>query len=390
MRVLVVSNTPFAPADAGNRVRIAEMLRYLAAQGAELGVLLLADWDTDRWDLAGMRSDAAWVEVARPSLLARARRRFAPRAAPGADLDVDAWCPSWFRERVRAAAEAWRPDVVLAEYVFLSACLEGLPASCLRVIDTHDVMHRRRAAYDAAGVAPSWFLTTRAEERRGLVRADLVLAMHDADAACLRELAPGCEILTVGHGCHGGGPSDIEPVAGRVLFAGSFNDLNVAGLRWFLAEVWPRVRAQAEAELHVCGTVAEKLGEPPPGVVVRGTVPALAPEIGAACVVVDPLRAGTGLQIKLADALAHGRPVVATPAAAAGFPAGEEHGVVVAGDATAFADAVVALLVDWDRWRRVAAGAADAAQRFEPEAAFGPLWRRLARGAGSGSGPAPV
>jgi hypothetical protein len=78
---------------------------------------------------------------------------------------------------------------------------------------------------------------------------------------------------------------------------------------------------------------------------------------------------------------------VATPAAAVGFPVGEEHGVVVAGDATAFADAVVALLVDWDRWRRVAAGAASAARRFEPGAAFGPLWRRLARAAGSGPAP---
>jgi succinoglycan biosynthesis protein ExoO len=326
-----------------------------------------------------MAARLAFFEVATPPLVARIVRRLSGAAA--APPDVDAWCPRWFRARTRRVVRDWAPDAVIAEYVYLSGCLDGLDDGGrrpLRVIDTHDVMHRRDAAYAEAGVAPQWFRTSAVEEARGLARADLVLAIQDDEAAALRALAPGVEVLTVPLAC-AVAPLPAAAVARtRILFVASYNDLNVAGLRWFVDGVWPALRAAEPAlELHVCGTIATKLAAMPAGVSVRGVVASLQDEYAAARVVIDPVAAGTGLPTKVVEALAHARPVVARRQ----MPPAVDGGVRVAANEAAFAEAVVALLRDDAEWTRVSDAALRCATtRFSHQAAFGPLVARLRAG----------
>ncbi len=389
MRILFVSNTPFLPPTAGNRARIDQMISYLGAAGHEVAMLMIPAPDRAEWDVSGMRERLAWLDVvedpsgrgARRNLVARAWRR-AHRLTFGDDapLGVDAWCPRWFRTAVRARVAAWRPDVVLVEYVFLSACLPGLAdAGCVTAIDTHDLMHARRAVYDAAGIPLQWFHTTYRAERRGLRRADLVVAIQEGEADVLRGMVPPARVITVPHAR----PVHPAPLAAahprRLLLVASYNDVNVSGFEWLCDAVWPRLRAAVpDVDLVVCGNIAEKLGALPAGVRALGYVPSLADEYAAARVVVTPVPAGTGLLIKLVDGLCHGRPVVSTPAGAAGVDAGEADGVFVAGDAADFAEAVRVLLADDDRWRRsVAAAAAYAGRCFAPETVFAPFVRRL-------------
>jgi glycosyltransferase involved in cell wall biosynthesis len=248
------------------------------------------------------------------------------------------------------------------------------------VIDAHDVMHRRRDAYAAADLHPTWFYTTAAEEARGLARADLVLAIHEDDAVTLRRLAPERTVLVVPHG-HTVRPLAPEEAAPyHLLYVASYNDLNVHAVQWFLREVWPRVAGRfPAATLTVCGNIAEKLGTLPGRVTARGILPSLAEEYARARLVIDPAQAATGLQIKLVEALCHGRPVVTTPVGAVGLNVGLEDGVLVAATPAAFADAIARVFTDDTFCRRLAAGAAaQALRRFSPEAAFAPLVRSFA------------
>jgi glycosyltransferase involved in cell wall biosynthesis len=99
----------------------------------------------------------------------------------------------------------------------------------------------------------------------------------------------------------------------------------------------------------------------------------MAPEVAAATVVVVPMRAGTGLQNKVLEAMAVGTPVVATPSVAAALEARPSEHLLVADDADALAAATVALLRDPARARTLAAAArALVARRYR--------WEDSARG----------
>jgi glycosyltransferase involved in cell wall biosynthesis len=391
MRVLVVSNSPFQPADAGNRRRIDRMIAYLREHGIEVGMLLLPDPYAGTCDPGGMAARLDHLELAAPPrprhLALRAVRRFGRliRRHSSETVDVDAWCPTWFRERTAALIRSWRPDAVLVQYVFLSACLDGRDAGTLGIIDTHDLMHHRAAAYAAAGLTPQWFRTSYEEERRGLLRADAVLAISESDATVLRRMLPTRDVLFVPHGAVSA-PAPMDAAApARVLFVASYNDLNVAGLSWFLETAWDALRGVVPGiELVVCGTIAEKLGPLPAGVSVRGFVPALAEEYARARVVIDPVRGATGLHVKLVEALGHGRPVVSTAAVA---QAGDGDGVLVADTPDTFVQTIQQLVEDEALWRQTCAAAAVRATReFSPDVAFAPLLRWLRERTESGGG----
>jgi glycosyltransferase involved in cell wall biosynthesis len=90
---------------------------------------------------------------------------------------------------------------------------------------------------------------------------------------------------------------------------------------WFAREVWPAVRAQfPDAEFRIVGRKpapeVQRLADLP-GVKVIGQVPDVRPFVAAAAAVVVPLRLARGIQNKVLEALAMGKPVVAAPPALA-------------------------------------------------------------------------
>jgi glycosyltransferase involved in cell wall biosynthesis len=117
------------------------------------------------------------------------------------------------------------------------------------------------------------------------------------------------------------------------------------------------------------------------GVSLAASVPAMAPELAAATVAVVPLRAGSGLQNKVLEAMAAGTPVVATSRAVGGLAlSGAE--VLVADGAEDLAAAAVALLRDPARARaqaRAARALVERSYRWEDSAAgVEAAWRAAA------------
>jgi glycosyltransferase involved in cell wall biosynthesis len=106
----------------------------------------------------------------------------------------------------------------------------------------------------------------------------------------------------------------------------------------------------------------ERLGTQP-GVDVTGYVPDLLREYRQARVVVAPMQSEAGALNKVIDALAAGRPVVATAAANAGIEAPPEA-VTLADDAPSLARAIAHLLADDEAATRQGI----AARRFAKEA----------------------
>jgi succinoglycan biosynthesis protein ExoO len=155
----------------------------------------------------------------------------------------------------------------------------------------------------------------------------------------------------------------------------------VLGLKWFLEEVWPDVRsAVPDCKLQVAGTVRDALAAPPDGVAFLGLVADLDPLYRTAGVVISPLPVGSGLKVKLIEALSRGKATVATSATLEGIETLAGDAVTVADAAGDFAGSVVRLLADRDLRERKGADALDVARRrFSPEACYAELLRYVAQ-----------
>ena len=241
---------------------------------------------------------------------------------------------------------------VLVDFATTLPVLDGLPVServKLRVaVLTHNLICRRTELYREYGLPLDFRGLARDEEAALLRRADLIVAIQEREAAEFRKLVPDRSVAVV--------PMPIKslpsrPIGGpgkRCLFIGGYSGHNLDGLDWFLREVWPVVLAcNPDAEFDVVGTVGEAVPAGTPNVHVYGQQGDVSPAYNRATVCVVPLRFGTGLKIKLVEAMVHGRAVVTTPAGAEGYSELEMGQVVtVAKTATAMAEAITRLLCD--------------------------------------------
>ena len=139
---------------------------------------------------------------------------------------------------------------------------------------------------------------------------------------------------------------------------------NVEAVLWFTREVWPRIRAVVpEAKLILVGrdpTAAVRALHGTSGITVTGTVAEPADWLARATVCVAPMRAAAGLQNKILEAFAMGRPVVATTIANEGIGAQHRCELLLADDPETFASSVLELFADADLRARLGA----AARRF--------------------------
>lgn len=347
-KILVITPTPTHPRNAGNRARIFTMLSALRAAGHQVALIFVVMEDGD---LAAMKRE--WVSfqvlpyrrppVRRVKLWYDALMKIfgSGRVLP---YMIDDWFDvSSISELDRLNAQI-RPDAVIVEYAFMSRAFECFHKEVHKILDTHDILANRHLQLAAAGLPPTWFYTTPAEEKKALERADCILAIQPQEQAVLAAMTHR-QVITVGHLVPSGGgydPADRE--RHRLLFVGSANRLNVSALEWFIAEVWPRVlRDCPEACLDVVGECARHV---PDADKLRklGYVDDLRDCYRYATVVVNPLKAGTGLKIKAVEALAMGCPMVTTSVGCAGIERGAGKSFLVADTAEIFSASVVKIL----------------------------------------------
>jgi sugar transferase (PEP-CTERM/EpsH1 system associated) len=188
-------------------------------------------------------------------------------------------------------------------------------------------------------------------EAQACRRADRVLAVSEADAAALQRLVPGLGVIVVPNGIDTQSytPAPSHQYTPTLIFTGTMDFRpNVDAVLWFAREVLPLVRAEVpEARFVVAGQRPHgrlDVLRDDPAVTLTGWVEDTRPYIADAAVYVAPLRMGGGTRFKLLEAMAMGKPVVATSLGAEGFPVTHNRELLVADTAADFAAAVVALL----------------------------------------------
>src|SRR5439155_9300616 len=146
-----------------------------------------------------------------------------------------------------------------------------------------------------------------------------------------------------------------------LLFVGNFgHPPNADAAVRLISAIFPRVQARfPELVLHIVGE------QPAPrvrqmanaNVIVTGRVPDVTPYLDRAALVVVPLRLGGGMRVKVLEALAAGKAVVASPLAIEGLNLVDGEQLILAESDPQFHDAIVQLLTDPEKRASLAARA---------------------------------
>jgi len=363
LRLLVL--TPFPPtldgAHGGSRVIAQFLLRM--AERHDVALMCLRHPREPRVDPTLIQRLDRVVEVDREDA-SRSRQARALRAIR-ARLRLVAGTPLWasevavpaFREQLRALLREWRPNVVQIEYTAMATYLRDVAdAGALAVLTDHDpgasvaeeverASARRRLLYRLD--VRAW----RTYERKALRKADVAVVFTERDARVLAAQAPETPVVRIPFGTDFVERSFAATVGDHdVLFVGNFvHPPNVDAARRLLRDIFPRIRERNPyATLRIIGESPppELFVGPDGGVVITGRVPDLVPYVERAAVVAAPIRFGGGMRVKVVEALAAGRPVVASSLAVEGLEVKDGVEFLTAETDEEFADQICRLLDD--------------------------------------------
>jgi polysaccharide biosynthesis protein PslH len=190
-----------------------------------------------------------------------------------------------------------------------------------------------------------------------LPRFDLSLVASEEEAAALGQRYPAAALGVIPNAIRhpappaaAQSPRSSNPVAPiDFLMVGSLGYYpNADGALFFCRDILPRI---GQGRVTILGSRPPAsvlaLGEQP-GVSVLADVASLAPYYAAARIAIVPIRAGGGSRIKILEAFAHGRPVIATRLGAEGLALVDGQHLLIADTAEDFAAAAGRLLADPD------------------------------------------
>ena len=230
-----------------------------------------------------------------------------------------------FHAALRQTVRKWRPKLAQLEFTQMAQYApDCAPAPTLLVehditFDLYEQLLSLNDDWELRRQLARW----RQFETRAWQTVTRVVTMSEKD----RQLVPGPRAVTLANGVDlerfqpGGG----EPVPRRLLFIGSFAHLpNLLALEFFANRVWPLLDATAPT-LHVIAGMRHEyfldfykdratVELQRSRIEVEGFVADVRPAYQRAAIVIAPLLASAGTNIKILEAMAMSKAIVSTPA----------------------------------------------------------------------------
>lgn len=262
-----------------------------------------------------------------------------------------------FRSRVRALAATWRPDIVQVEFHVMGQYLSSLddcPAPRLLIQHEPGASAARDIWESSRGIARAIrycdMLAWERFERTIISQVQAIVVFTERDREVLAHVSMSPSIICIPTGTvlpkEPLNPHGDEPL--KLLFIGNFkHPPNVDAALRLVHAIVPRVQA------HIPGVTLHIVGDQPTAqirelanetIVVTGRVPDVTPYLDRAAVVVVPLRMGGGMRVKVLEALAAGKAVVASRLAVEGLDVVDGKQILLAETDKQFIDAIIQLL----------------------------------------------
>ncbi len=338
------------PINRGSAHRTDQVLRALLEQDCAVDLICLNQSEADASNL----SIEARLRERYPNLrrVTVCRHPMLPVQTPWPDLvakakyNVVRWLEV-MNGRAGTINAAWHCPPVLERAIeqhTASAIYDAIWFNYLRVLprrhtaeakiicDLHDYQTERIRA-DVLPTLPrrrraSYLARFARSEAAALARCDVAIAISPVERDLLvRDLKPQGEMVVIpaADDHHDRQPL---PIAYDLLYVGSRSDANIVGLRWFMEQCFARIVSELpNVRLLIQGSIADMpalhdvLDRLPSGenIALSAAVESLEDVYSSVRLVVCPVLHGTGMKIKMVEAMSYGHAVVATSKAAEGI-----------------------------------------------------------------------
>jgi GT2 family glycosyltransferase/glycosyltransferase involved in cell wall biosynthesis len=273
-------------------------------------------------------------------------RRTGSHALPSSERPdtVEEFDSPAFHAALRQTVAKWHPPIAQLEFTQMAQYVQDcLPARTILVehditYDLYAQMLAREEDWENRRQYGRWLRFETAAWRS----VDRVVTMSEKD----RRVVPGAVAIPNGVDLDRFHPSDHPPEPRRLLFIGSFaHHPNVLAVEFFVREVFPLL---PRTTLHViAGQRHERFWDlRHAGVEVEGFVADVRPAYQRATLVIAPLVASAGTNIKILEAMAMGKAIVSTEAGIHGLELERGSDVMVA-DTPADMARTIARLLDF-------------------------------------------
>jgi glycosyltransferase involved in cell wall biosynthesis len=327
VKALSVTPYPILPLSHGGRVRVFRLSAALAAAGAQVDVLY--PWSPGLPPRPFRRNGVAYLPQAFAANLLP--RLISSDAIP--PLVALSWQPYAVAQRRRRTLLAAH-DVAEFHFCAYAAWMERARRLTKVVYVAHNVEVDFAAAHPPSFLSRTLLRRLGELERRAVQASDLVVTCTESDAERLRSLYGGSEYAVVPNGfdeellgfdravgrADARGSLGLDPEERVLLFVGGPARHNRDAVAFLERRLLPSL--QPGVTLLVAGRCAQpRRAEPAPGRTVRrlGYVEDLRPLFAAADLGVNPVAHGSGSQLKIAEYLAAGLPIVTTPVGMRGY-----------------------------------------------------------------------
>ena len=279
------------------------------------------------------------------------------------DWVEESWSPT-VADRVAAVAAEFMPDIAQCEFHVMAQYIPSVRAACPEaacVVTEHepgitaDLGHEKsltlKQSFGALARRRAWSRY----ERQVLRMADAVIVFTDSDAAAVGQLLgssrPPISVIPLRLPELTSSPKiRSAPVRSDLVFVGNFrHPPNADAARRLVQSILPLILCKLpDATLAIVGS------DPPQDLVdaasdritVTGWVDDPSVYLAGASVVLVPLRQGGGVRVKMIEACAAGKAIVASPVALEGLSLKEGGDVFIAQTDEEFAAGAITLLAD--------------------------------------------
>ena len=371
MKVLQLCNKPPYPPVDGGTMAMNSITQGLLSRGCEVKVLTV---ETDKHPVRKERvTDDYRAKTAMESVFVDLSVRPLPALFAmlcGESYHVKRYVNEVFAAKLRTILEGEEFDVVHVESIFLTPYVPLIRkySKAKVMLRAHNVEHLiwKRVAQSCTNPLKRWYLkhlslTLRVYELEHINDYDGIVCITKNDADYFRENGCRKPVTVIPFGVEPEDVPQVEAEPDSLFHIGAMDWLpNQESIRWLLEEVWPVVHREVpRAKLYLAGRKMPEcwMKAHIEGVSVVGEVPDAMYFIGSKKINVVPLLSGSGIRVKIIEAMSVGKTVITTTVGAQGIDYTDGENLLIANTPQEFAQQIKRCLDDDDFCHRVGAAA---------------------------------